>query len=337
MKKIKSGFILPSGILTIDRKDIEYYSEDIDKKPKVGDLVYGSISYLGFHKTLESQHGRIHSIDDGTKAIFVYGNRYAPDAYEATIPDCFSGKADLIARSGLISKLESKNSNVADCTKVKVLGYVCQENGEVINTRDNSKLQIEKINNRAKLILVIGSSMNSGKSHAAALCCWALSNKGYNIKASKVTGTASLKDILLMEDSGATEVSDFSYLGYPSTYLLEKEDLMNIYCNLDDVSSNCDYWVVEFADGILQRETAMLLENKDIQKRIHKLVFCSRDALGIIGGVNILKDKFNLTPDILSGLFSSSPLAIKESKEYINLPIMDSSCKGPNESFKYLL
>jgi len=65
--------------------------------------------------------------------------------------------------------------------------------------------------------------MNSGKSLTAAAICWALSAMGHKVRGCKVTGTASLKDILHMEDAGASPVADFTYFGYPSTFLLEQE------------------------------------------------------------------------------------------------------------------
>jgi hypothetical protein len=332
MKKIKAGFILSSSALSIKKKQIKYYLNfsDHDKKaPEVGDLVYGTISYIGFHKTLENQHGRIHHVDDGSKAIFVFGNRYAPDAYEGIIPDKLEKEVDLLARSGMVGNLISKNSNIADPSKVHIHGYVCDKEGKVINTRNFPLINIKKENkNKSKLILVVGSAMNSGKSYTAAACCWALANNGYSVNASKVTGTASLKDILLMEDNGAEKVSDFSYLGYPSTYLLDDEEMLDIYQKLEvGYGRGKDYWVVELADGILQKETAYLLSLPHVRERIHKLIFCGRDALGVIGGLKVLNAKFNLIPDVISGVFASSPLAIKETEEYTSINIMDSTKK----------
>ena len=75
------------------------------------------------------------------------------------------------------------------------------------------------------MILVCGTAMNSGKSMAAVACCWVLSSLGYNVRASKVTGTASLKDILRMNDAGASHYIDFTLLGFPSTYMLNKSQL----------------------------------------------------------------------------------------------------------------
>jgi len=341
MKKIDKGFILPSAAFAIRRGQIKFY-EFIDKQPRIGDVAYGIILQIGQHSSMENASGRIHMIHDGTKAVFVFGNRYAPDFYEGVIPDEMTEVADMLARSGIIGIVKTKNSLIKDPTKVRILGYVCDRAGNVLNTRDFPLIKPRstvKNEPRAKMILVCGTSMNSGKSMAAAACCWALASMGYKVRASKVTGTASLKDILLMNDAGASRYADFTYLGYPSTYLLEKAQLLGIFNQLDLKYANNpgNFWVVEFADGIIQQETAMLLNSPEIISRIHKLIFCTNDAFGAIGGLNILKEKFGLVPDMLSGVCSSSPLHVRELTVFTDIPVFDSSKADTNTLANTLL
>lgn len=328
-KKISRGFILPSAAFTIRNGQVKLY-KFLDKPPKAGDVVYGMISRIGQHSSLENASGRIHIIHDGTKAIFVFGNRYAPDYYEGLVPEEMTDEVDLIARSGVIGIVETKNSLIKDPTKVKVLGYVCDEEDRVLNTRQWSVIKPKntvKKEPRSKMILVCGTSMNSGKSMAAAACCWSLSSMGYNVRASKVTGTAGLKDILLMNDAGANPYADFTYLGHPSTYQLSQEELLVIFNHLDLKYANNpkNFWVVEFADGIIQRETAMLLASPQVTSRIYKLIFCANDAFGAIGGLPTLKEKFGLVPDALSGLCSSSPLHVRELSAFTDIPVFNSA------------
>jgi hypothetical protein len=298
----------------------------LEKVPEIGDVVYGKILRLGQHSELENKSGRIHRINEGSTAIFVFGNRYAPDYYEGFIPETTIAKTDLLARSGVVGDVQVKNSSVNDPTRIKILGYVCSADGKVLNTRDYSLIkpsQTKKKEDRAKLLLFIGTSMNAGKSTSAIAACWALSTMGYTVRASKVTGTASLKDILHMQDAGASIVNDFTHFGFPSTYLLEKKDVLTIFNDLDLKYANNpkNYWVVESADGILQRETALLLNSEDVRSRIYRLVFSAHDAFGAVGGLNILKQKFGLVPDAISGVCSSSPLAIRELSEYTDIPV----------------
>lgn len=327
-RRIPPGYILPSGAYTIPRKQIRSLGP-LDRPPQVGDLAYGSIRYIGQHSSLENKEGRIHTLHHGSRAIFVFGNRYAPDYYEGTVPEEVTREVDLLARSGIVGVAHCKNSVIKDPTRVKLLGYACDAAGNVLNTRRFPLVKPksrQKRPRRARMILVVGTSMNSGKSMAAVACCWALSTMGHTVRATKVTGTASLKDILYMEDAGARPVADFTHLGYPSTYLLPEEDVLGIFHDLDLRYANNpkNFWVVEFADGLLQRETALLLSSEDVTSRIHRLVFCSADALGAIGGLQVLRDRFGLVPDAISGICSSSPLSIRELSEFTSIPVFNS-------------
>lgn len=328
MKQIKPGFILPSATITIAMKQVRYY-QYLDKVPEPGDVVYGVVERIGEHSTLENKSGRIHIIRNGSKSIFVFGNRYAPDYFEGIVPGQMLPVVDLLARSGMVGLVKTKNAIRKDPTRIKILGYVCDAAGNVLNTRDFPLVKPKnstKKTPRARMILVCGTSMNSGKSMAAAACCWTLSAMGHKVKAAKVTGTASLKDILHMNDAGAHSFADFTHLGFPSTYMLSEDELLHVFNTLDLKYANnpSNFWVVEFADGIIQRETAMLLHAPEVRARIDKLIFCAGDAFGAIGGLQVLKERFGLVPDALSGVCSSSPLHVRELSAFTDIPVFNS-------------
>ncbi|MBW2020033.1 MAG: hypothetical protein JRI58_10280 [Deltaproteobacteria bacterium] len=341
MNKINRGFILPSAAFAIKSNQIKFYKY-FDKPPEIGDVVYGTIGRIGHHSSLENASGRIHMIHNGTKAIFVFGNRYAPDHYEGLVPEKMKHEVDLLAQSGMIGVVKTKNAMVKDPTRVRILGYVCNEDGSVLNTRCFPLIKPRrsaKNEPRSRMILVCGTSMNCGKSMAAVACCWALASMGHGVRASKVTGTASLKDILHINDAGANPYADFTSLGYPSTYLVPPEEVMSIFNRLDLKYANNpkNYWIVEFADGINQRETSILLSSTDVISRIHKLIFCSKDAFGALGGLRILEQRFGLVPDALSGVCSSSPLHVKELAEFTPIPVFNSANPDLNQLAEILL
>lgn len=329
MKTIRQNCIIPSAAFAIPKKLIKQYDDLPEKLPTVGDLVFGEVCLLGHHTTLESRSARIHTIHDRTRAVFVFGNRYAPDYYEGLVPQAIGDTVDLLARSGLVGEMKCQNELIRSPTKVRMLGYVCDSTGKVVNTRDHVLINPRKRERNgpgARVILCIGTTMNSGKSYAAAACCYALSSMDKTVRAAKITGTAGLKDILLMEDCGAQHVADFSYCGFPSTYMLEREDLIGIFRAVDMKYGNNprNYLVIEFADGIFQRETAMLFQEPEVRSRIHKIVFCAADAAGVLGGLRALKESFGMTPCAISGLCSSSPLAMREIAEFTEVPILKS-------------
>ena len=56
MNKIRPGFILPSGAFTIKPQQVKNY-ERLDRTPAVGDVLYGRVSYVGQHSSLENKEG----------------------------------------------------------------------------------------------------------------------------------------------------------------------------------------------------------------------------------------------------------------------------------------
>ena len=217
-KKIKSKCIVSSAAFSVKRSLMSQYDPLNKKIPAVGDLVFGEVSTLGHHRPLESKSGRQHTLNVGTRAIFVFGNRYAPDQFEGIVPDSSQEFVELFSQGGVVGEVKTQNQMVGVTTKIKVLGYVCDNESKVINTTDYvliSSKNSARNKKGAKIILCIGTTMNSGKTHAAAACCYAISSMGKSVRAAKITGTASLKDILLMNDCGAEYVADFTYFGYP--------------------------------------------------------------------------------------------------------------------------
>ncbi|MBI4706272.1 MAG: hypothetical protein HY744_34680 [Deltaproteobacteria bacterium] len=342
MGSVQWGYLLPSAAIGLPRGKIRHWESHEDRPPRVGDVVYGRIARIGQHSSLENAAGRIHHIYGGTRAVFVFGNRYAPDYYEGVVPERWQPEADLLARSGIVGVMRAKNSRIKDPTRVELWGYVRGPGGAIMSTLDHPlvrpRTEILRFP-RARMILVCGTAMNSGKSMAAAACCWALTSLGLRVRASKLTGTASLKDILHMNDAGAHPYADFTFLGYPSTYLLPESDLLRIFRHLDLKYANNahNFWVVELADGVGQRETAMLLESEQVRSRIHRLIFCAADALGARGGLQTLGERFGLTPHALSGLCCCSPLHLRELRELTALPAFNSAEVSPPELAPLLL
>ena len=54
-------------------------------------------------------------------------------------------------------------------------------------------------------------------------------------------------------------------------------------------------------------------------------MFCAQDASGVYGGLQLLKEHFDLVPAAISGVCSSSPLTIREIQEFTDVPILKSA------------
>jgi hypothetical protein len=234
----------------------------------------------------------------------------------------------ILGAGGAIGIVKSQNAalDYIEPTKVKLIGYCCTNAGEVINTKFYQKERVAftgVVPGDMKIVLSIGSTMDSGKTTTAAHVARGLRTTGKRVAFIKFTGTAYSKDKDYVQDCGADITLDFSDMGYPSTYMCSKEDLLDVYQSLLHRIHQFEpaYLVMEIADGLLQRETAFLLQDKAFMNTIHSVVFSCGDSLAAIQGIEILK-KYGIDPCVISGRFTMSPLLISEVQEFVNLPVL---------------
>ncbi len=127
MNRIQQNCIVPSAAFSVPHRLLKRYVSLPERLPSTGDLIFGEVVRLGHHATLESASARIHTIHDRTHAIFVFGNRYAPDHYEGLVPEKVGESVDLLARSGIVGEMRCHNEMISSPTRIRVLGYVCDE------------------------------------------------------------------------------------------------------------------------------------------------------------------------------------------------------------------
>jgi hypothetical protein len=317
-------------------KDIIHYEvNDMipeDYSPKPGDVIIVKVLKIGKHKRLQSEYNRNMTILPDDLLMVVFGNRYATAQFEGYVPEKIEDELDVLGAGGVIGKLKSMHAQyiLTGSTKVRTVGIVVNHEGKVVNTKENKSGMLSGFSGKpvenCKIILSLGSSMDSGKSTTASYIVHGLQKAGLKPGFIKLTGTAFSKDVDLNIDLGADAAADFSDLGFPSTYMCEEPELLDLYESLVrklNVADKMDYIVVEIADGLLQRETRMLIENKAFISTIAGVIFSAGDSLAAISGVQLLASA-GIRPLALCGLFTASPLLIEEVRSYqgIDIPIV---------------
>lgn len=291
--------------------------------PDVGDMVLAEITKIGQHAGLELAHGRRSALFVGDEVVVCYGNRYAPDQFEAQVPGDL-GPCDLVASGGIAARMNHRHANAKAPTTIKPIGLLAGANNRRINLKDTALPKLVSLFPRPYTIGVAGTSMNAGKTTTAATLIRGLVNAGYTVGAAKITGTGSGRDTWLMTDAGSKLTLDFTHAGYPSTYLVSPEQIDNIIETLvtNLSAASVDTIVIEIADGLLQRETAALLNSKTFTKTVDSIIFAAGDAMGAAAGAELLaRNKLPLAA--ISGRLTASPLAIIETEKATGLPVLD--------------
>jgi len=291
-------------------------------KPNAGDLVLCEVTRLRQHCRTELINGRRSRMFVNDKIIVCFGNRYAPDQFEACVPDDLS-PCHLVAGGGIAAKMSSKNPKVKPATEIKPIGLIADVNGEVINLIDYTSLNLENNKNNVPIYLVAGSSMNAGKTTTVANIIKGLRFDGYRVGAAKVTGTGSGGDLWHFLDAGVSAVVDFTDAGYVSTYKVDLNKIVMAFQNmvLHLKNQGVDVIVIEVADGILQPETESLLSTKIIQNLTTSVVFSAGDSSSSLYGVQWLENK-GYDVIAISGIVSSIPLAKQEVETKLHIPVL---------------
>ncbi len=306
------------------------------KRPRLGQLVVTEVVKLGRNDSLEDRAGLSTRIFVGDRLVGVFGNRYATHQYEGYIPNRTTTKCDLLSVGGVCGRVVSQYVGLRSPTRLRIVGLVGDRNGRPVNTRD---FAIEQLADEptAQVILVLGASMNAGKTTVAGMLSRALTRQGLRVAAAKVTGTAAGKDMRFYASCGARPVLDFIDAGYPSTYLLDPEDLMRATRVLLSQlrATRPDYIVLEVADGIFQRETAMLLGSEEFRAEIGHVFFAANDSLSAESGARHIRN-WDLPLRAVSGMLTKSPLAQREAEEATGLPCLSPTQIEDGAAFELL-
>jgi len=295
-----------------------------DAVPTAGDLVLARVERIGQHGKLELHSGRRSTLYVGDEILVTYGCRYAPDQYEAFVPENL-GPCDLVASGGVASRAENKHRKMSQPTRIHPVGLIADSSGKPLNIAQSSLPQLPAQNRMPPVIVVVGTMMNAGKTTCAGNLIAGLKKAGYQVGAAKVTGTGSGNDRWFMTDAGADQVLDFTDMGHTSTFMLDSRVCENIFLQLTRhlAVGGAEVIVVEIADGLFQRETAALLEGDLLRQNAAGLVFAAADGLGALAGINRLRQQgHNVLA--LGGTITMSPLAMREATGLIDLPVATS-------------
>jgi hypothetical protein len=281
--------------------------------PRAGDLVLARVDAVGAHKQLELTTSRKATLFPGDEVILAYGNRYAPDQFEAEVPATL-GPCHLAAAGGIASFVLGRNAAMAAPTAITPVGLIVDEMGRLVNLRRFGR-KAHRPASRVPCIAVVGGSMNAGKTTAAASIVKGLASSGLKVGAAKITGTGAGNDYWHMWDAGAHMILDFTDAGFATTYKAAHADLEEIANTLaaELVAAGCDAIVFEIADGLYQAETSWLVGSRALESLVDAYVYAAESSASAAMGVEWLRGRNRLVLGI-SGLVSRSPLACRESE-----------------------
>jgi hypothetical protein len=170
--------------------------------PRLGDFVVAKVTKLGAHEHLENPRGRRMRMYPGDLVVGAWGNRYATDFYEGYLPGPGDG-VHLLTSGGLVGSVASAHTAKEGPTELEVVGPLTGGAGAPLNSDDVAVPLAVPAYPELGTIVVVGSSMNAGKTTATSAVVRGLSRAGLCVGAGKVTGSGRGKDHWAYRDAGA--------------------------------------------------------------------------------------------------------------------------------------
>src|SRR5437588_2111454 len=287
--------------------------------PRPGQLVAARVEQIVAHDHVEDRVGRRARIFPGDLVVGAYGNRYATDVYEGYVPK--RPQTHLLTAGGLIGTVASVNGSQKLPTELEVVAALVDETGRQLSTEDFALPEPVPCDPSLGTIVVVGSGMNAGKTTTVAGIIRGLARAGIKVGGAKVTGSGSGKDLWSYVDSGAASVLDFLDYGMPSTFGYPVERLIETTHRIrhELAGRGCEAVVLEIADGLLQLETRALV--KELVGVVDAVVVATVDALGARAAADML-EPMGLPLRLVSGLLTRAPLAAREAREVLGVPVV---------------
>lgn len=304
---------------------------DTVSSPRAGDVVaVRALTDSATYNLLELPTGRLAKINPGDILLGVLGRRRALKGFVGDVPETVNAgdHLHLLNMGGVIGYCTGHHSSLGDAIKVEVIGVVCDEEGRALNIADAALPLRSTLGETVPIVMIAGTSMNSGKTYAATELIKQATRSGLKIAAAKLSGIACLRDTLNMADHGAIATASFLDCGLPST--VGAGDLAPvakaIIAKLNE--SSPDLIVIELGDGILGGYSVeSIFDDAELRDATDVLIFCASDYVGAWGGIELLRRR-RIKIDIVAGSVTDSQMGQNYIEEEFGIPAANARRDG---------
>jgi hypothetical protein len=274
----------------------------------------------------------------GDVVVGALGHRNALRGYSGHLPKKLAkgDRVQLLNIGGVIGICDSANPDVGPPFECEVLGGVLEfpylgERIGIPARAGSAKLDMDaKLEtNGVPVVALAGTCMDSGKTVASCAIVSRLRHLGLNVAACKATGVSLRRDVLAMEDAGATSTMIFSDLGIVTTTARNGPALTRSLLTALSVAKP-DVIVLELGDGLLgSYGVGAILKDDQLRAALSIVVLCANDPVGAWGGAKILRDEFSIEPAVVTGPATDNDVGVEQIAERLSLPGINALSNGP--------
>jgi len=255
-------------------------------------ILVQAISVIDRANILEDSTGHLEPITKGEILPVALGKRRALRKRSGDVPtQLVTGETVyLLSKSGVVGTNLGFYDENERPVELKVLGAVFIA-GKQVTMKESAVPGRQKLKNSAPIVGVIGTCMDVGKTTMICKLVCELKKKGMRIAAVKLTGVASLRDLLKMEGAGAGPVMGFMDGGLPSTggdITGVVEVALGVLHQVNQAQP--DLIVAEFGDGLLgEYGVEQLVRCPAIRENTISFILSASDLVSIYGAQELMK------------------------------------------------
>ncbi|MDJ0748748.1 MAG: hypothetical protein QNJ11_04655 [Woeseiaceae bacterium] len=284
------------------------------------------------YNQLELTSGRLATVNQGDVIVGALGHRKALRGYSGHLPESLQpgDTIQILNIGGVLGVCDSANPDVGAPFDCVVLGTVLSfpylgERIGVPARAGYSALDDEPPIDTADVpvVALAGTCMDSGKTAAACAIVGRLRHLGFRVSACKATGVSLRRDVLAMEDAGASDTMIFSDFGIVTTTEKNGRQLTRaLLTGLADKKP--DVIVLELGDGLLGAYgVGAILSDAEIRDALTAVILCANDPVSAWGGVELLRREFGIEPAIVTGPATDNDVGVQQIDERTSLPAIN--------------
>lgn len=289
------------------------------------------------YNQLELTSGRMATVNQGDVIVGALGHRKALRGYSGHLPtELEPGNIiQILNIGGVLGLCDSANPDVGPPFDCEVLGtvlsfpYLGERIGVPARAGAHSLTDDGIIDTgNVPVIAMAGTCMDSGKTAAACAIVGRLRHLGFNVAACKATGVSLRRDVLAMEDAGATDTMIFSDFGIVTTTSLNGPALTRALLT-GLAKRRPDVIVLELGDGLLGAYgVEAILSDEAIRNSLTAVVLCANDPVSAWGGAKILREQFDIEPAVVTGPATDNDVGVQQIDERLSLTAINALSNG---------
>jgi hypothetical protein len=299
---------------------------------ETGDYVVGEVTETTHANRIELTTGREIGVVVGDYLIGSLGVRAATLEGVGSWKDVQGDLSmQVMTGAGLLGRVTSWATTIIKPVELQYHGHVIRGGHKVrmqdfMHAPSKSRLQ-------CPIVLLIGTSMSSGKTASARVIIRRLKKMGVRVAGAKLTGAGRYRDILAMSDAGADAIFDFVDVGLPST-ICDKEVYRNrLNLLLGQIAeSGPEVLVAEAGASPLEpyNGDVAVAELRDL---VRFTVLCASDPYAVVG----VTKGFGFEPNLVAGVASSTSAGVEVIRRLAEQPALNLMDTGSNQELDQML